>query len=102
MSSIDKKELLTRFYRDNILSRHVQESSRRTEQSAYIQRKQQTLKKDDLELDLDDVSAIGAVLDEFWMNTPLNGLGKKLAELSVEFYDIEESEKMSTSIYEMF
>lgn len=111
MNLIDKKQEknLINFFKANIQPLATEQNRREgfptinpKQDSYYVRRDWQPLKRQDFEISLANRSEIATTLDDFWKDSTLQGFGKKISQLSKKFSNIEEKSKVSTSIYEMF
>jgi hypothetical protein len=111
MSLIDKKQekALVKFFQANIQPLATEQNIREgfpkanvEEESYYVCRDWKPLTRQDFEISLSDRQKITTSLDKFWEKSPLLGFGKKIAQLTKKFPNIQEKSDVSSSVYEMF
>ncbi len=72
------------------------------QESYYVIREWEPLTAQNFEISLSEQNKIATTLDKFWQKSPLLGFGKKIAQLTKKFPDIQEKSDVSSSVYEMF
>ena len=111
MHSIDEKQrnVLTKFYENHVLPlsevpqmRQLQSRPQDSSNSFFVSREQTRMQRDDFELAIADEREIAKSLERLWTTTPLQGLAKKMMKLTRHFADMDQSDKVSSFVYEMF